>query len=146
MNVFNYASWIQNNTGTIGQTSCGVLPQVGDSEVAVSSFSGDLSAGNPQETHSIVLHPGSEELRITINAIDDGTADFDLYVKAGSPPTTSVFDCGITNSRQFDACLFDKPTGGNWHILVSRAAGAGRYQLTASSFDITSIPAFPYTE
>jgi hypothetical protein len=71
-----------------------------------------------------------------MNAVDDGVSDFDFYVRAGSAPTTSAYDCGRFGPNQFGICEFPTPAAGTWHVLVKRYAGAGTYQLTITEFTI----------
>ena len=75
---------------------------------------------------------------MALNAVDDGTADFDLYVKAGSPPTTLDFDCRRSGSGQFGFCEHVAPAHGTWYVMVRRFLGAGAYQVTATTFDAPS--------
>jgi hypothetical protein len=85
----------------------------------------------------VVLVPaGRSELRITMNAIDDGAADFDLYVKRGSPPTAADYDCAQNGIGQFASCTFAAPEAGAWYVLVDRYAGGGGYQVTATSIGV----------
>jgi hypothetical protein len=69
-----------------------------------------------------------------MNAHDDGIANFDLFVKRGSAPTTTSYDCARRGSGQFGACEFPSPAAGTWHVLVQRVSGTGSYQVTASAF------------
>jgi hypothetical protein len=73
---------------------------------------------------------------VALNGIDDGMADFDLYVRAGAPPTTSVYDCRRNGSGQYGVCEFDAPAVGPWYALVTLFSGSGAYQITASRFGV----------
>lgn len=133
--VSSYASYIQSEGGgDLTNTSCGSIPQIGDPDVEVFSFEGSLGGGNPQSLHSFSVDPGSLLLRVVLNANDDALSDFDIYVRAGALPTTSVYDCASTGSNQFGSCQFNNPASGAWHVLVDRFRGAGAYQLTVTSF------------
>jgi hypothetical protein len=85
---------------------------------------------------SFSVAAGTDVLRVALNADDDGVANFDLYVKEGSPPTTADFDCARTGSTQFHSCEFSAPAAGTWHVLVDRVSGSGVFQVTATSFDL----------
>lgn len=129
-----YASWIQGEGGAdLSNTACGTQAQIGDAGATVTGFVGSVSAGSPDGTHSVVVPAGTDELRIAMNAVDDGLADFDLYVKAGSPPTTSDFDCEQNGVGQFGYCAFSSPAATTWHVLVRRFSGSGTYQVTATT-------------
>ncbi len=134
-NVFFYRSWIQQQAGTdIASTTCGDLPQVGDAGTSVSAFTGQLSSAALMATKSFQVAPGTTLLRVTMNAIDDSLSDFDLFVKAGSPPSAATFDCRQNGPGQFGACEFPAPVAGTWYVLVDQAAGSGTYQVTATAF------------
>ncbi len=131
--VYNYRAYIQSKAGTdLGKASCGAIAQVGDGDASVRAFTGSVSSGAPQATHSFVVASGNAELRVAMNAVDDGTADFDLYLKHGSAPTTSSYDCARTGSNQYGVCTVASPASGTWYAMVRRYAGAGAYQLTAT--------------
>ncbi len=132
-NVFTYRSFIETEGGAdLANTSCGPGPQVGDPGVGVLDFTGTVSSGSPQATHTFTVPNGTTLLRVAMNAVDDGASDFDLYVKAGGAPTTSVYDCGRFGSNQFGVCEFAAPVAGPWYVLVNRYAGSGTYQLTVT--------------
>jgi len=132
--VATYAAYIQaTGGGDVGTGSCSSLPEVGDADTSVNAFTGLLSGASPQGTHTFTVPSGASVLRVTLNAIDDGS-DFDLYVRAGTPPTTAAFDCAANGTGQYGACEFANPTPGTWHVLVDRFGGSGAYQVTATSF------------
>jgi hypothetical protein len=134
-NVHFYREWIQLEGGAdLQNEACGDLPQVGEPEALVFSEVGEVSTATPEATHSFAIPEDTLELRVTMNAEDDGYNDFNLYVKAGSPPTTSDFDCERNGPGQLAVCEFSSPAGGDWHVLVAHSWGAGAYQVTATAF------------
>ncbi len=134
-NVFFYAAWIQSQAGAdLGGASCGPLARVGEPGARVHGFSGSVSAPSPEGRHPIALPAGATLLRVGMNASEEGNNDFDLYVKAGSPPTTSSFDCAATAANQWGFCELASPAAGTWHLLVRRFKGSGTYQATATVF------------
>jgi cysteine-rich repeat protein len=140
VNVATFSPWIQSVSGAdISNTSCGPGAQVGEPDVAVSSAGGTLDSVVTSELHEFVVVDGSRQLRFALNGHDDGVADFDLYVKRGSEPTISDFDCSQTGSGQLGYCAFDSPGGGRWYALVNREDGAGEYQVTVTDMD--TVPA-----
>ena len=93
-NVFSYRSFIQAAGGAdLAETSCGDGPQVGDPQVAVTPIEGSLSGSNPNDTFAIAVGEGATSLRVALNASEQSSSDFDLYIRQGSPPTTAQFDC-----------------------------------------------------
>jgi hypothetical protein len=136
-NVFAYHQWIAQQAGSdLGDAACGPLAPVGEAGATVSAFEGTLGAGVHEGRHALTVPPGRSQLRITMNGLDDGTADFDLYVKRGSPPTSGDYDCKQNGVGQFASCAFTAPVAGPWYILVERYDGGGAYQVTATSFGI----------
>jgi hypothetical protein len=134
-NVYTYRSFVETEGGAdLANTTCGTLPQVGSAGATVLTSSADLSAGSPAGTFAFEVPTGATLVRVAMNAIDDGLSDFDLYVKAGSPPTTLVNDCKDDGTNQFAFCELNAPTPGPWHVLVNRVRGAGTYQLTVTIF------------
>ena len=79
--------------------------------------------------------PGTDRLRVTLNGIDDGSNDLDLYVRFGAPPTTSTYDERSVNGGVFDAVEVVSPAAGTWHVFVNDFAGTEPdYQVTVTVF------------
>jgi len=132
--VATYAAYIEaTDAADVGATSCSSLPPVGAPEVAVAAFAGILDGTVPQATHAFTVPSGVEVLRVTMNAVDDGS-DFDLYVRAGSAPTLTTYDCAATGIGQFAACEFTSPSPETWYVMLHRYVGGGGYQATATVF------------
>jgi hypothetical protein len=100
-----------------------------------------VSGGSPQAFHSFVVPAGVAELRVALNAVDDGS-DFDVYLRQGNAPTTSVYDCAHTGSNQFGYCEITSPAADTWYVLVNRFSGNGTYQVTATTIAST-LGSFP---
>jgi cysteine-rich repeat protein len=135
--VANLASFIETEGGLdLGAPTCGAIAQVGSVSVVVHGFEGDLSADAPEGLHSWNVPAGTTELRVTQNGSEGGVADFDLYVRAGSPPDLGggLFDCQSAGSAQFESCSFSDPEPGTWYGLASQFNGEGSYQVTATVF------------
>jgi serine protease len=47
-----------------------------------------------------------------------GTGDADLYVKYGSLPTTSSYDCRPYLGGNTEKCSFTSPASGNWYVML----------------------------
>ncbi len=47
-----------------------------------------------------------------------GTGDADLYVKRGSVPTTSSYDCRPYLAGNTEKCSFASPAAGTWYVMV----------------------------
>ena len=131
--VYFYRNFILSAGGDdLARSTCGDISQVGDGGTSVHGFSGQLTT--TQVVHSFSVPASSALLRVTMNADDDGINDFDLYVRAGSAPTTSVFDCARVGGNQYGSCEFTNPAAGTWYAMVYRYTGSGSYQVTATAF------------
>ena len=138
--VYLDRTWIQSEQGADqAQTACGPGAQVGDPQVTTVSFNGTASS---QSFHSFSVPFGSQVLRVGLNAeFGSPFNNFDLYVRFGSPPTLSSFDCASAFSGSFEFCEFNDPSPGNWHVLVDvLSGGPGDYQVTATMLPENPAP------
>jgi hypothetical protein len=134
INVFHYREWIAAETGAdLDGVTCGPLRHVGESGTEVDGFVGEVSAASPEGHHTISVSPGAAELRVTMNAVDMGAENFDLYVRPGAAPTPDQFACADTGTSQFADCVVSDPVPGPWHLMARRVTGEGTYQITATT-------------
>ncbi len=47
-----------------------------------------------------------------------GTGDADLYVRFGSPPSTSTYNCRPYVTGNNEICTFTNPQAGDWYVMV----------------------------
>src|SRR5690606_30257303 len=47
-----------------------------------------------------------------------GSGDADLYVRFGSAPTTSTYDCRPYQNGNNETCSFPSPAAGTWHVML----------------------------
>ncbi|MCW8109554.1 PPC domain-containing protein [Alteromonas ponticola] len=50
--------------------------------------------------------------------ITGGSGDADLYIRYGSQPTTSTYDCRPYETGNEETCSFNNPQAGTWHIGI----------------------------
>lgn len=113
----------------------GPLPSVGTPyRTVVMAGSGNLSEDTQKATFEISLPPGVAKLRIALNGIDDGTNNFDLYVRHGKIATTGEYDYKSAELGQFEFCEINSPAQGNWNITVQRDSGRGAFQVVSTLF------------
>jgi hypothetical protein len=107
-------------------------PGVLQNGVAVTGISG---AQGSQQLWTITVPAGATNLQFQTSG---GTGDADLYVRHGSAPTTSTYDCGPVTSDNNETCSFASPAAGTWHVMVygygaySGATLAGSYQTSST--------------
>ncbi len=80
--------------------------------VAVTNLS---AATGASLSYTITVPAGASNLVI---ASSGGTGDADLYVKFGSAPTTSSYDCRPYKSGNAESCSFASPQAGTYHVLL----------------------------
>ena len=69
-----------------------------------------------------------------------GSGDVDLYVRRGSQPTTSTYDCRGFNSGNSETCDFDSPGSGTWHVMIRAYATYSGVTLLATWQDEDDPP------
>jgi hypothetical protein len=101
------------------------------------------------QTVSSSLASGSEMWTIAVptntasmySVLTCGSADFDLYGRLGSAPTTSTYDWrGYTSGGE--EVTMDLPGTGTWYIMVQVYSGSGAYSLTVTLS--AAIPPAPW--
>lgn len=73
---------------------------------------------------------GAERLTATISG---GSGDADLYVRQGSEPTTSAFDCRPYRWGNEEECVIDVPDEGTWYISIRGYSRYSGVSLTAGA-------------
>src|SRR5262249_38152968 len=125
-NIYNYRSFITAQGGAdLNNRSCGAMPQAGDPNAPVTGFEGTLDVLTTDKAQAFTVPAGTTRLRVAMNAIDDGSSNYNLYVRRGSAPTTVAFDCKQDGGGQYGYCEFTSPIAGTWYALVHRVFGSG---------------------
>ena len=93
--------------------------------VPVTNLSG---ATGSQKNFTIAVPSGQSSLTVTISG---GTGDADLYVKAGSAPTLTSYDCRPYINGNSETCTFTNPAAGTWYIMLNGYATYSGVTLTA---------------
>lgn len=76
----------------------------------------DLSGATGSWTHYYVdLPAGMTSLNVNMSG---GTGDADLYVRQGSQPTTSSYDCRPYLSGNNETCAINNPGSGRWYVSI----------------------------
>jgi len=94
--------------------------------VPVTGLSG---ATNAQQNFTMSVPAGASGLSFTISG---GTGDADLYVKFGSAPTLSVYDCRPFVTGNSESCSFPTPQAGTWYVMLNGFAAYSGVTLTGS--------------
>ncbi len=88
-----------------------------------------VATGGVSSTYSIVVPAGKTSLVVNIAS---GSGDADLYVKAGSAPTTASYDCRPFTSSSTESCTISSPAAGTYYMNVRAYAGFSGETLKAT--------------
>ena len=94
--------------------------------VAVTGLS---AATGGQLNYTMAVPAGASNLTFTMAG---GTGDADMYVKFGSAPTTSSYDCRPYNSGNSESCSFATPSTGTYYVMVNGYSAFSGVSLTGA--------------
>lgn len=86
------------------------------------------STGNSLN-YTMSVPAGSTNLSFTTSG---GTGDADMYVKFGSAPTDSSYDCRPYKSGNAETCSFAAPSAGTWYVRVKAYSSFSGLSLVGS--------------
>ena len=113
-------------------------PDPEDGEITNGQIISDLSAARGQWLHYYINVPeNTSNLRVSISG---GSGDADLYTLFGEQPTSSNYDCRPYRNGNSEACNFENPQAGAWHIGLLAYTGFSGVALTASYQESTPDP------
>ncbi len=102
--VSSFAPWIAAHLSGTAPPESGLLEQA------------DLSGPAGNWTHlPLTVPPSTTSLRVTLTG---GTGDADLYVREGTEPTQSDFDCRPSKPGNEETCVLPHPAAGTWTVSV----------------------------
>ena len=78
-------------------------------------MTGQSAATGSAVNYTIAVPSGATNLVVSISG---GTGDADLYVKYGSAPTDSAYDCRPYKSGNAESCSFASPSAGTYYVRV----------------------------
>jgi lysyl endopeptidase len=81
--------------------------------VPVTGISG--ATGN-QQFWTMTVPSGQSSLQFQISG---GTGDADMYVRFGSAPTASTYNCRPFLNGNNETCNFTSPAAGTWHVMLN---------------------------
>jgi hypothetical protein len=96
----------------VGSYQTGGAGNVLQNGVPVSNLAGGLGS---QQFWTMSVPAGASNLQFQTSG---GTGDADLYVRFGSAPTMSTYDCRPFASGNNENCTFASPAAGTWHVLI----------------------------
>lgn len=94
----------------------GTPPGGGSSELTDGVAKTNLSGASGSQTNFTMDVPSSAAT-VTFT-MSGGSGDADLYVRRGSAPTTSTYDCRPYKSGNAESCSFDPAQAGTYHVML----------------------------
>lgn len=86
------------------------------------------AAAGASLAYTVAVPSGSAQLKVTIAG---GSGDADLYVRSGSAPTDTVYNCRPYLSGNNETCTISAPAAGTWHVRVKAYSTFSGVTLTA---------------
>jgi len=93
------------------------------------AVSGLAAATGASLNYTLAVPAGASNLRFQISG---GSGDADLYVRFGSAPTTTVYDCRPFLSGNSETCAITTAQAGTYHVLLRADAAFSGVSLTGS--------------
>jgi Zn-dependent metalloprotease len=90
---------------------------------------GISGAASSTQTFTLQVPAGATNLKFVTSG---GTGDADLYVKFGSAPTTSSFDCRSWGSSNAETCTISSAQAGTYYVVVRGYSAFSGLSLTGS--------------
>ncbi len=100
------------NSAQASATTSACTGSVLTNGVPVTGISG---ASGSQQFWTMSVPSGASNLQFQISG---GTGDADMYVRFGSAPTTSTYDCRPYLGGNNETCTFPTPSVGTWHVML----------------------------
>ena len=110
-----------------------------DNAVPVTGLS---AASGEALTFTFEVPAGSANLNFVMSG---GTGDADLYVRYGSAPTTSVYDCRPYLNGNNESCSIANVQVGTYHVMIQAYSAFSNVSLVASYADALSGGGFTET-
>ncbi|KFA87549.1 hypothetical protein Q664_46840 [Archangium violaceum Cb vi76] len=92
--------------------------------VTVSNIS--VAAGTWSCAYTLVVPSGASNLTFDLSG---GTGDADMFVKFGSEPTSSLYDCRPYKSGNVETCTFPTPSAGTYYVKLNGYSAASGMSL-----------------
>jgi endonuclease I len=118
--AYSQFSWAAAATSSFGACNAGQTLSGGTggsgNQMANNVPISNLAATTGNSVNFFIRVPsGASNLVINTSG---GTGDADLYVRFGSPPTTSTYNCRPYLSGNTESCSFPTPSVGDYHVMV----------------------------
>ncbi|MCC2521891.1 M4 family metallopeptidase [Vibrio coralliilyticus] len=107
---------VEDAFATVGvNASCGTTPPPTGDVLVKGTPVTDLAGARSSETFYTFTVDSASSVAVSISG---GTGDADLYVKAGSKPTTSSYDCRPYRYGNTEQCSLSATPGTTYHVML----------------------------
>jgi len=106
-------------------------PRPPPSALPFDAFIGSASAWE-WNYYEVEVIEGQDALYVTTSGADP---DADLYVRFGSDPTRSSYDCGSFSPTSNESCVVSSPAAGTWHIGIYAWSNYTNLSVSAKAFN-----------
>ena len=87
------------------------------------------SSGTLSDAYTVAIPAGASNLVVSISG---GSGDADLYVKFGSAPTLSSYDCRPYKNGNAESCSFASPQTGTYYVKLNAYSSYSNVSLKAT--------------
>lgn len=87
--------------------------------------------------YTMEVPAGASNLNFVLSG---GTGDADLYVRFGSVPTDTTYDCRPYRSGNSETCSFPSPSAGTWHVRIKAYTSFSGTSITGSYSTTSNTP------
>jgi hypothetical protein len=109
--------------------TCGDPPPGETTLTNYNPFSGISGAVGSQKMFKIVVPAGTQAIAFNTWG---GTGDTDIYVRQGTPPTTTSSTCSSTSPTNTEVCKITNPAAGTWYVLAYGYSAISGVNISAS--------------
>ena len=110
-------------------TGGGTPPPTGGTLTKGVAVTGLSASAGSAVVYTFAVPAGATNLSFTMSG---GSGDADLYVKQGSAPTDSSYDCRPWKSGNTETCTFASPVAGTYHVRVKAYSAFSGVSLVAN--------------
>ena len=107
----NNSTSSKTSSVTVSNVSCGGTVLCSGVAVALAS----QATGTVSPNYTLVVPAGKTSVVFTISG---GSGDADMYVRIGSAPTTTTYNCRPYLTGNSETCTFNAPTAGTYYVNV----------------------------
>ncbi len=123
---------VTDNGGATNTKTSSVTVSTGGGGTVLSNgvpVTGLSAATGASLNYTMVVPAGASNLTFTTSG---GTGDMDMYVKSGSAPTDTVYDCRPYVNGNAETCTFAAPTAGTYYVRLKAYSAFSGVSLTGS--------------